>query len=83
MARPSDLSERVCKHKGIKQENLHRNSFFPYRYSAILLKNIVKEPEGVAQMCSVKQFFLEISQNSQENTCARALMITISSVKFY
>ena len=33
---------------------------------------IVKEPEGVDQTCSVKQFFLEISQNSQENTCARA-----------
>ena len=28
--------------------------------------------EAVAQMCSVKKVFLEISQNSQENTCARA-----------
>ena len=27
--------------------------------------------EAVAQMCSVKKVFLEISQNSQENTCAR------------
>ena len=27
--------------------------------------------EAVARMCSVKQVFLEISQNSQENTCAR------------
>ena len=26
--------------------------------------------EAVAQRCSVKQVFLEISQNSQENTCA-------------
>ena len=28
--------------------------------------------EAVAQMCSVKKMFLEISPNSQENTCARA-----------
>ena len=27
--------------------------------------------EAVAQRCSVKKVFLEISQNSQENTCAR------------
>ena len=26
----------------------------------------------VVQRCSVKKVFLEISQNSQENTCARA-----------
>ena len=28
--------------------------------------------EAVVQRCSVKKVFLEISQNSQENTCARA-----------
>ena len=27
--------------------------------------------EAVVQMCSVKKVFLEISQKSQENTCAR------------
>ena len=27
--------------------------------------------EAVSQKCSVKKLFLEISQNSQENTCAR------------
>ena len=27
--------------------------------------------EAVTQRCSVKKVFLEISQNSQENTCAR------------
>ena len=27
--------------------------------------------EAVAQSCSVKKVFLGISQNSQENTCAR------------
>ena len=28
--------------------------------------------EAVVRKCSVKKVFLEISQNSQENTCARA-----------
>ena len=28
-------------------------------------------PEAVVQRCSVKKMFLEISQNSQENTCVR------------
>ena len=27
--------------------------------------------EAVPQRCSVKKVFLEISQNSQENTCAK------------
>ena len=31
--------------------------------------------EAVARRCSVKKEFLEISQNSQENTCARALFL--------
>ena len=28
-------------------------------------------PEAVARSCSIKKVFLEISQNSQENNCAR------------
>ena len=28
--------------------------------------------EAVARMCSAEMMFLKISQNSQENTCARA-----------
>ena len=31
----------------------------------------VFDAEAVARRCSVKKVFLEISQNSQENTCAR------------
>ena len=30
-----------------------------------------KKPRRVAKRCSVKKLFLEISQNSEENTCAR------------
>ena len=30
-----------------------------------------EQTEALVQRCSVKKMFLEISQNSQENTCAR------------
>ena len=33
--------------------------------------NMVNKTEVVARRCFVKKKFLEISQNSQENTCAR------------
>ena len=33
--------------------------------------NPIKTLEAVAQRCFVKKVFLEISQNLQENTCAR------------
>ena len=36
------------------------------------MKKIIVYSEAVAQRCSVKIMFLEISQNSKENTCARA-----------
>ena len=35
------------------------------------LQLLEKLPEAVAQTCSIKKVFLEISQNPQENTCAR------------
>ena len=36
--------------------------------------------EAVARRCSVKKVFLEISQNSQEDTCARvSFLIKFSS----
>ena len=45
-------------------------------HKKIEMGNIVKESwiisEALVQRCSVKNVFLEISQNSQENTCARA-----------
>ena len=31
-----------------------------------------EHPEAVVRRCSVRKVFLEISQNSQESTCARA-----------
>ena len=35
--------------------------------------------EAVAQMCSVKMVFLEIWQNSLENTCARVSFLTLQA----
>ena len=35
----------------------------------------VLDAEAVAQTCSVKKMFLEISQNLQENTCARVSIL--------
>ena len=43
-------------------------------------------PEAVAQWCSVKKLLLEISQNSQKNTCARVSFLTklqASGLKLY
>ena len=39
-----------------------------------------KSAEAVIQRCSVKKVFLEISQNSRENTCARVSFL-INSIK--
>ena len=47
-------------------------TFHTYRYLHLLQNygfSKVAKPEAVAQRCSVKKVFLEISQNSQENTC--------------
>ena len=76
MAGPSDLSERVCKHK-VKIKKIYIEIIsFPTNILPSLI--IVKEPEGVAQACSVKMLFLEIFQNSQENACARPKPVTLS-----
>ena len=34
-----------------------------------------QQQQAVARWCSVKKVFLEISQNSQENTCARVFFL--------
>ena len=36
---------------------------------------IILHSEAVVQKCSVKKVFLEISQNSQENTCVRVTFL--------
>ena len=50
--------------------SLTNQLIFPWKLTGTLII-ILRWTEGVAQRCSVKKVFLEISQNSQENTCAR------------
>ena len=44
---------------------------FSQRMTVLLHFSKFKRTEAVVQRCSVKKVFLEISQNSQENTCTR------------
>ena len=41
----------------------------------ILFKDFFKDLGAVVQRCSVKEVFLEISQNSQQSSCARACFL--------
>ena len=43
-------------------------------------KSDYKGAEAVVRRCSIKMVFLEISQNSQENTCARVSFLIKSKV---
>ena len=52
------------------------NNFMKYFYFSI------QHSEAVVQMCSVKKLFLEISQNSQENTCTRFSFLIKLQVSF-
>ena len=58
-------------------------SFRSFDSCAILYNSICYAgflvPEAVAQICSVKNVFLEILQNSQESTCARVSVL----IKFF
>ena len=48
-----------------------------------LISVVTHFPEAVIRRCSVKKVFIKISQNSQENTCARvSLLITLQVSKF-
>ena len=45
-------------------------------------QSVQRFTEAVAQRCSVKKVFLEISQNSEENTCARiSLLIKLQTFR--
>ena len=46
-----------------------------FKFAGYIFSRLIKtfqSREAVVQRCSVKKVLLEISQNSQENTCARA-----------
>ena len=46
-------------------------------------RNTFIQGEAIAQTCSVKKVFLEISQNSQENTCARVSFLIKLQAPFF
>ena len=48
----------------------------------VIRQSVLKQrTEAVAQRCSFKKLFLEISQNSQENSCTRASFLMKLQVK--
>ena len=56
----------------MKQSNSSHLVSSGYRFIILGKKILFEAPSGaVARRCSVKKVFLEISQNSQENTFAR------------
>ena len=55
---------KVNSNHNVKGKNI-------FIWSPLFLQNQPKDSEAVAQRCSVKNVFLQISQNSQENTCPR------------
>ena len=53
--------------------------FFPGK---VLYLNLLKQrTEAVAERCPVKRMLSEISQNSQENNCARVSFLTMLQAK--
>ena len=46
----------------------------------MILKRQLKFTEAVVQRCSVKKVFLEISQNSQKNICARVSFFQLCEI---
>ena len=69
------LNELRLAKAGLPLANFFRTKrLFSWR-KFLIIENIKNMPriksEAVIQRCSVNKVFLEISQNSQENTCAR------------
>ena len=63
---------------------IHVNPVKLVKYKLYKISNIVKSTEAMARRCSVKKMFLEISQNSQENACARVSFLNkVESLQLY
>ena len=48
----------------------------PHDHKSQIDALFIQFKEAVVQRCSAKKVFLEISQNSQENTCAKVSFLT-------
>ena len=64
----SDLS---CTILSLIKKSTRLMLVIPVFHIFLYLFSMSKRTEAVARRCSVKKVFLEISQNSKENTCAR------------
>ena len=63
------LAPCSCLLKSLKMQ-------LPLKMGNSIIKTQTKDTtEAVVQRCSVKKVFLKISQNSQENTCARVYFL--------
>ena len=61
-------------------ESLIKKNYLDENQVSIGLQIVKKLPKSVARRCSVKKVFLKISQNSQENTCARAFFNNVVDI---
>ena len=78
---PLNLKDKLVTKKKVlkKLEYLTQKCLSSINFSTDVIQNIIQNldpnkihgPEAVTRRCSVKKVFLKISQNSQENTCAR------------
>ena len=73
MEKVSERNERKkkFKEKGYVASFTLGLSFSCLRGRSFFCAKVNSSIEAVVRRCSVKKVFLEISQNSQENTCAR------------
>ena len=72
--------KKVWNENGILRENI-------LTQLKIIIENLSgnndRNTEAVAQRCSVKKVLLEVSQNSQENTCAQVTLAQVLSCEFW
>ena len=64
-----------CETSWLAQEASCLSSSIYLQPKTKLKKSFKNIPEAVAQTCTVKKVFLEVSQNSQENTCGRGSIL--------
>ena len=64
------LKDKLKSYENVIKTDFHDNELAPEKCSCMTY-TIILLAEAVDQRCSVKKVLLEISQNSQENACAR------------
>ena len=64
------LKDKLKSYENVIKTDFHDNELAPEKCSCMTY-TIILLAEAVDQRCSVKKVLLEISQNSQENICAR------------